>query len=135
MCSLEPRLPFLYGGGSGFETGICVEFSAQIHSLARNKERGQEAVQQLQGEGLSPEFLPLDVDNEESIQAAREEVQRKYGHIDVLINNAGVLFRVRSTLNVTFKLTCCMLSSYRRNGSLLLLSICFLAPSCWVNSD
>ena len=95
LCSLELRPPFLYGGGSGFETGICVEFSAQIHSLARNKERGQEAVQQLQGEGLSPEFLPLDVDNEESIQAAREEVQRKYGHIDVLINNAGVLFRVR----------------------------------------
>ena len=97
LCSLELRPPFLYGGGSGFETGICVEFSAQIHSLACNKERGQEAVQQLQGEGLSPEFLPQDVDNEENIQAAREEVQRKYGRIDVLINNAGVLFHVHST--------------------------------------
>lgn len=87
-------------GGLGLRLVLiifCVEFSAQIHSLARNKERGQEAVQQLQGEGLSPEFLPLDVDNEESIQAAKEEVQRKYGRIDVLINNAGVLFRVHST--------------------------------------
>ena len=74
-----------------------VEFSAQIYSSARNKERGQEALQQLQGEGLSPEFLFLDVDSEESIQATREEVQRKYGRLDVLINNAGVLFRVRNT--------------------------------------
>ena len=46
---------------------------------------------------MSPEFLFLDVDSEESIQAAREEVQRKYGRLDVLINNAGMLFRVRNT--------------------------------------
>lgn len=82
---------------------ICVEFSAQIYSSARNKERGQEAVQQLQGEGLSPEFLFLDVDSEESIQATREEVQRKYGRLDVLINNAGVLFRVRNTWTLCFQ--------------------------------
>ena len=63
-------------------------------SLARNRERGQEAVRQLQVEGLNPEFLSLDVDSKESITAATEEVQKKYGRLDVLINNAAVLFRV-----------------------------------------
>ena len=102
--SLDPDPLSSMEGGLGLRLVLiifCVEFVLKFilepYPSARNKERGQEAVQQLQGEGLSPEFLPLDVDSEKSIQAAREEVQRKYGRIDVLVNNAGVLFRVRST--------------------------------------
>jgi NAD(P)-dependent dehydrogenase (short-subunit alcohol dehydrogenase family) len=61
---------------------------------ARNCERGEGAVRQLEEEGLQPEFLPLDVDSEESIRTAKETVEKKYGRLDVLINNAGVLLRV-----------------------------------------
>ena len=39
-------------------------------------------------------FVQLDVDSKESIEAAREELATKYGRLDVLINNAGVLIRV-----------------------------------------
>ena len=52
-------------------------------------------MKQLEEEGLQPEFLPLDVDSEESIREAKETVEKKYGRLDVLINNAGVLLRVR----------------------------------------
>ena len=53
-------------------------------------------MKQLEEEGLQPvpEFLPLDVDSEESIRTAKETVEKKYGRLDILINNAGVLFRV-----------------------------------------
>ena len=51
-------------------------------------------MKQLEEEGLQPEFLPLDVDSEESIRTAKETVEKKYGQLDVLINNAGVLFYV-----------------------------------------
>ena len=51
-------------------------------------------MRQLEEEGLQPEFLPLDVDSEESIKSAKETVEKKYGRLDVLINNAGVLLRV-----------------------------------------
>ena len=57
-------------------------------------DRGQAALRQLQQEGLSPEFLALDVDNLQSIESAKEEVEGKYGRLDVLINNAAVLFKV-----------------------------------------
>ena len=63
-------------------------------AVARNRERGEDAVKQLEEEGLQPEFLPLDVDSEESIKSAKETVEKKYGRLDVLINNAGVLLRV-----------------------------------------
>ena len=52
---------------------------------------------ELMSEGLQPVFLPLDVDSEESIQAAKEAVHMQFGRLDVLVNNAGVLFRVRLT--------------------------------------
>ena len=61
---------------------------------ARNRERGEGAVKQLEEEGLQPEFLPLDVDSEESIRTAKETVEKKYGRLDVLINNAGILLYV-----------------------------------------
>ena len=66
------------------------------HYTARNVDRGQSAVMELMSEDLHPVFLPLDVDNEESILAAKEAVENLFGRLDVLVNNAGVLYRVRS---------------------------------------
>ena len=55
-----------------------------------------EAAKQLYSEGLVPALLQLDVDNGDSIALAKEEVARSYGRVDVLVNNAGVLLRVRN---------------------------------------
>ena len=68
--------------------------SCHCDNAARNRERGEAAVKQLEEEGLQPEFLPLDVDSEESIREAKETVEKKYGRLDVLINNAGITYRV-----------------------------------------
>ena len=60
----------------------------------RNQQQGEGTMKQLEEEGLQPEFLPLDVDSEESIRTAKETVKKKYGRLDLLINNAGVLLNV-----------------------------------------
>ena len=73
---------------------ICCHFSINTMHAARNRERGEGAVRQLEEEGLQPEFLLLDVDSEESIRSAKETVERKYGRLDVLINNAAVYLNV-----------------------------------------
>ena len=43
---------------------------------------------------MHPVFIQLDVGSKESIEAARQEVESKYGRLDVLVNNAGVLIQV-----------------------------------------
>jgi hypothetical protein len=37
------------------------------------------------------EVLPIDVTSEESVAAAAKEVEQRYGRLDVLVNNAGVV--------------------------------------------
>ena len=82
---------------------------------ARNADRGQDAVKQLQQEGLSPEFLALDVSNLQSIISAKEQVEKEYGRLDVLINNAGVLFRVITIAQCKHKLILSLVKSVSRN--------------------
>src|SRR5690606_17324227 len=49
------------------------------------------AVENLKSEGLTNiEAIQIDVTNEESINAARMEIEKKVGTLDVLINNAGI---------------------------------------------
>ena len=65
-----------------------------MQCIARNVQCGEEAAKKLESEGLQPTFLKLDVDSEESIEAAKDAVKEKYGRLDVLINNAAILLRV-----------------------------------------
>lgn len=56
----------------------------------RRKAAIEEAAKKLESEGLSVEPLILDLDSDSSIEAAAKTVGDKYGHLDVLINNAAI---------------------------------------------
>lgn len=57
---------------------------------AREQAHGREAEAKLRDEGLDVVFIQLDTTNSESIDRAAQEVEQKYGKLDVLINNAGI---------------------------------------------
>ncbi|CAF4335178.1 unnamed protein product, partial [Adineta steineri] len=57
---------------------------------SRDQKRGEEALVQL-GSPSNVKVLVLDTSSKKSIEQAKEELQNKYGgHLDVLINNAGI---------------------------------------------
>ena len=76
----------------GFETARQLSQQGYyVYLGSRDIEKGQQAVGQLQSEGLNQvEPIEIDVDQIESIKAAREVLGRKTEILDVLINNAGV---------------------------------------------
>jgi NAD(P)-dependent dehydrogenase (short-subunit alcohol dehydrogenase family) len=78
--------------GIGFETARQLARSGGVHVLlaARDRAKGVEAALKLQGEGLDVEALTLDVTAAASIAAAVKEVEKKFGRLDILINNAGI---------------------------------------------
>lgn len=78
----------------------------------RTQSSGDEAVSELKKVGVTAtlDVLVLDVTSDASILAARGTIEKKYGHLDVLVNNAGIairpspdnLARTRESFNSTF---------------------------------
>jgi len=89
---------------TGANKGLGLETSRQLASpphsyhvlmTCRDSTRGKAAASSLQAQGLSVEYISLDVTDDESISAAANTIKEKYGHIDVLVNNAGILIEHR----------------------------------------
>jgi NAD(P)-dependent dehydrogenase (short-subunit alcohol dehydrogenase family) len=83
---------------TGGNRGIGLEVSRQLAGrgarvilTARSPGAGAEAVKQLAAQSLSVEFHQLDVTDPASIAALLEFLERKFGRLDVLINNAGII--------------------------------------------
>lgn len=67
------------------QNGLTVVLSA------RDAKRGEAAQQQLQSEGFGVDFVLLDVRDPSSIATAAQTLTSRYGKLDILINNAGIL--------------------------------------------
>lgn len=61
----------------------------------RSLEKGTHAAQMLQSEGLQAEALELDLERPETFPAVVEHIAQRYGLLDVLVNNAGVMLEAQ----------------------------------------
>lgn len=93
---------------TGANKGIGLETARQlgkrgIHVIigARDAARGAEAVKKLTAEGVSAAALFIEVTDSASVVAAVKEVERRHGHLDILINNAGILDYAADTGPIT----------------------------------
>jgi NAD(P)-dependent dehydrogenase (short-subunit alcohol dehydrogenase family) len=83
---------------TGANKGIGLEIARQLaarHSMivllaARDADLGQQAAEKLRADGLDVRPIVLDVTDQKSIAAAAEQVDREFGRLDVLVNNAGI---------------------------------------------
>ncbi|XP_062510914.1 carbonyl reductase [NADPH] 1-like [Corticium candelabrum] len=84
-----------------------------VYVLARDQERGEKAYQEMQQQGCSNiRFHALDVSDTSSIDKLKTFIETKYGGLDVLVNNAGIMFgqssnasfaeQARETVKVNF---------------------------------
>ncbi|GCE05070.1 SDR family oxidoreductase [Dictyobacter aurantiacus] len=75
----------------GFETARRLGQQG-IHVIigARDITRGKEAVHKLAALEIEATFVQLDVTDEESITRAAQTLEKRFGHLDILINNAGI---------------------------------------------
>jgi NAD(P)-dependent dehydrogenase (short-subunit alcohol dehydrogenase family) len=81
---------------TGANKGIGFETARQLAAIgmtvlvgARDSERGQAAERDLRHGGADAHFVQLDVTDLQSVQEAAEGIDSRYGHLDVLVNNAG----------------------------------------------
>lgn len=83
---------------TGANKGIGFEVARQLGRAgftvllgARDAKRGEEAASKLRSEGLDVRYVVADLDRAaETATALAGQIQKEFGHLDVLINNAGI---------------------------------------------
>ena len=98
---------------TGANKGLGLEMARQLGQqgvtvliAARDLSKGEIAVNKLKGEGIEAHPLELDVVDAGDIAAAAKYIGDKYGQLDILINNAGIMiepggFASNTTLEAT----------------------------------
>lgn len=60
-----------------------------VYLAARDTDRGEAACALLQREGLTPDFIQLDVTDAASVATAADKIRARHGGIDIVIQNAA----------------------------------------------
>lgn len=77
--------------GIGLATALELgEAGHRVYATMRNPARAPELSRQASAEGLPISVLTMDVDSDQSVSDCFASVYRQAGHIDALVNNAGV---------------------------------------------
>ena len=88
------RTVFVTGGNRGIGLAIArqlAELGNMVLLGSRDRKAGEDAAQSLRGPGLDVEAVHLDLTDASSIDAALKDIEKSGRHVDVLVNNAGVL--------------------------------------------
>jgi NAD(P)-dependent dehydrogenase (short-subunit alcohol dehydrogenase family) len=79
------------GIGLATATALAKDHGYHVIIGSRSLPAGQKVASDLKTQGFSADAVQLDLQSDGSIAAAAAYITDKYGHLDVLINNAGVL--------------------------------------------
>ncbi|MFI6036054.1 SDR family oxidoreductase [Streptomyces sp. NPDC051315] len=90
---LSGRVAVVSGASSGIGAATAerlAELGATVVVLARRKEKLDQVVKNIEAGGGTALALTVDVTDRAAVQAAADDVADRYGHADLVFNNAGV---------------------------------------------
>ncbi|PWI48470.1 short-chain dehydrogenase [Candidatus Heimdallarchaeota archaeon B3_Heim] len=88
------------GGNRGIGKQVATEIAkmgANIGIITRNRIKGEKAVNEIISDSKNNQItlFVTDIASQEQLKQLSKEIQQKFSHIDVLVNNAAVLLRKR----------------------------------------
>lgn len=92
METLSNKIVMVTGGGQGLGAAICqtlAEAGATVIAADLKVDMAEKVVSEIRDRGFEAMALPLDVTQDQQIEAAIQKIMDQHGRIDVLINNAG----------------------------------------------
>lgn len=94
MRGLKDKVVIVTGAGRGIGRATAERFceeGARVVIAEVSEELGQAAAEELRAKGYEASFVAVDVSKRDSVEAMTVAVKERYGQIDALINNAGIL--------------------------------------------
>ncbi|GAA4904669.1 NAD(P)-dependent dehydrogenase (short-subunit alcohol dehydrogenase family) [Nonomuraea thailandensis] len=96
MLPSTPAVALVTGANKGLGLATARQLAERGCTVllgSRDPGRGLEAAAELTGAGLTARPVRIDVTDDASVTEAAAFIEREYGRLDVLVNNAGVLLR------------------------------------------
>src|SRR5262249_758464 len=88
------KTALITGANKGIGHEVARQLAAkEFHVLvgARNPKAGRKAAEEISKEGGKATFLEIDVADDDSVTTAAREFSNIADHLDVLVNNAGII--------------------------------------------
>lgn len=91
MNRLHDKVALVTGAAAGIGRAVALRLAEEGASVAvTDIEDGQEVVLEIQKAGGNAKFWPLDTTDERAVADVCSAIVRHFGHLDVLVNNAGI---------------------------------------------
>jgi len=91
---LEDKVAIVTGASSGMGAAIAKRFAkegASVVAIARRKERLQSLIDEITADGGRAIAVAGDVTSDADVENAVKTAVRKFGKLDIVVNNAGLL--------------------------------------------
>jgi len=89
----KDRTVLVTGGNSGIGRGIVHRFiaeGARVAFVGRDAEKGERVSAEVKQSRGDAAFFQVDLSQEPAVEALIEALERRFGRLDIVVNNAGV---------------------------------------------
>jgi NAD(P)-dependent dehydrogenase (short-subunit alcohol dehydrogenase family) len=89
----QDKVVIVTGGSQGIGRSTCIEFAkegAKVLLADINTKGSQETVDQIKSQGYEASYIHSDISKEEDCKKITEEAVKRYGQVNVLVNNAAI---------------------------------------------
>lgn len=104
MQRVKDKVVIVTGGALGIGKSACLLLAregAKVAITDINQDEGEKLVETIKQEGGIAEFWLMDTSIETEVKRVFQEIEKKFNHIDVLVNNAGIAGVNKPTDQVT----------------------------------
>ncbi|WP_287817251.1 MULTISPECIES: SDR family NAD(P)-dependent oxidoreductase [Idiomarina] len=104
MKRVEGKVAIVTGGALGIGRAVCLELAKEGAKVAVTDiadSEGQKVVDEIKGFGGTAKYWHIDTASEDDVSSAFSDIEKEFGSIDVLVNNAGIAGVNKPTHEIT----------------------------------